>query len=125
VVLALLTLFALVGLSFLLYAEAEARTARLCREAESAMQPDVSPELLLSFFLSQLLYDVKDEGPGPDRCTASTTTRALATTSPSAGPDVCTARAPSPWSDSAKSRQPPATTSTWSITPVFGPRRAN
>lgn len=57
VVLVLLTLFAIVGLSFALYADAEAKSAQINREAEVAKQPDVDPEMLLSFFLGQLVYD--------------------------------------------------------------------
>lgn len=66
VVVALLTLFALVGLSFVLVAEAQGEAARLGRETQVTAQPDVNPETLLSFFLTQLLYDVKDEGQGLD-----------------------------------------------------------
>lgn len=64
VVVALLTLFAVVGLSFVLYAEAAAQAARLRREAENAVRPDVEPELLLAYFLGQLLYDAPDDGAG-------------------------------------------------------------
>ena len=64
VVVALLTLFAIVGLSFVLYAEAEARLAQTAREVENPSQPDGDPELLMSFFLGQLLYDVPDPTPG-------------------------------------------------------------
>ncbi len=60
VVLALLTLFALIGITFVLYADAEAAAARIAREAESQSAPDVEPELLLAYFLGQLLYDVDD-----------------------------------------------------------------
>lgn len=62
VVLALLALFALVGVTFVLYAEAEATAARIAREAQSLDAPDVEPELLLSHFLSQFIYDVDDTG---------------------------------------------------------------
>ena len=57
VVLILLTLFSIVALSFVLYADAEAKSAQINREAEVAKQPDVDPEMLLSFFLGQLVYD--------------------------------------------------------------------
>jgi hypothetical protein len=60
VVLALLTLFALVGLTFVLYANAEATAARVAREAETQQQADAEPESLLAYFLGQLLYDVDD-----------------------------------------------------------------
>jgi hypothetical protein len=60
VVLALLTLFATIGLTFVLYADAEATAARIAREAESQTAPNVDPELLLAYFLGQLIYDVDD-----------------------------------------------------------------
>ena len=60
VVLLLLTLFAAVGLTFALYAQSAAASARLAREAESQTKPDVEPELLLAYFLAQLIYDVDD-----------------------------------------------------------------
>lgn len=64
VVVALLTLFAIVGLSFVLYAEAEARAAQTARETEQPVRPDGDPELLFSYFLGQLLYDVPDDTTG-------------------------------------------------------------
>jgi uncharacterized protein (TIGR03118 family) len=60
VVLLLLTLFAVLGLTFALYAGSAAISARLAREAESQTRPDVEPEFLLAYFLGQLLYDVDD-----------------------------------------------------------------
>lgn len=60
VVLSLLTLFALVGITFVLYADAEAAAARVSREAETAQRADVPPEQALAFFLGQLIYDVND-----------------------------------------------------------------
>src|SRR5262249_40357944 len=64
VVLALLTLFALVGLSFVLYANAEAEASRLNREALNLYRPDMNPEVLLQYFLEQLVYDVPDNEAG-------------------------------------------------------------
>src|SRR6267378_3338552 len=61
VVLALLTLFAIVGISFVLYADAEAISERLIRETETQRVPDADPELLFSLFLSQLIFDVNDD----------------------------------------------------------------
>ncbi len=61
VVLVLLTLFAVVGLSFVLYADAEAKSAQIYREAEVQGRADMEPELLLSFFLGQLIYDADDQ----------------------------------------------------------------
>jgi hypothetical protein len=57
----LLTLFALVGVTFVFYADAAATSARLRREAESLSRPDAEPELLLAHFLGQLIFDVDDE----------------------------------------------------------------
>ena len=54
VVLSVITLFAIVGISFVLYAEAEAHASRLFREAEFRPEPD--PDYLLAFFLGQLVY---------------------------------------------------------------------
>jgi hypothetical protein len=62
VVLALLTLLALVGLSFVMYADSEATSARIAREAESVA--DANPDLLIGWFLGQFLYDVPDDVGG-------------------------------------------------------------
>jgi hypothetical protein len=64
VVLALLTLFAILGVTFVLYAQAEETAARVARDAESLTVPDMEPELLLALFLGQLLYDVGDDDVG-------------------------------------------------------------
>src|SRR5438128_10223031 len=64
VVLLMLTLFAIVGLTFVLYAGSAADSARLRLEAESRPQPDVEPELVFSHFLGQLLYDCLDDERG-------------------------------------------------------------
>ncbi len=64
VVLSLLTLFALVGVTFVLYADAEATAARVAREAQTFQVADVNPEVALSFFLNQLIYDVPDTVAG-------------------------------------------------------------
>jgi hypothetical protein len=64
VVVVLLSLFATVGVAFVLYAESEAAAARLSRDAESLDRADVPPEVLLNYFLGQLLYDVPDNDPG-------------------------------------------------------------
>src|SRR5260370_30510034 len=64
VVLALLTLFAIVGLSFVLYADAAAASARMFREAEAETRPDVNPEQLFAYFMAQLVYDLPDDERG-------------------------------------------------------------
>jgi hypothetical protein len=58
VVISMLTLFAIIGISFVLYAQSEATSARVNREAEQFPRPDVDPELLLSYFLQQFIYGV-------------------------------------------------------------------
>src|SRR5438105_820526 len=60
VVLILLTLFAIVGVSFALYTGAEAGAAQRYREAQVPVWADAEPELLASFFLGQLIYDTDD-----------------------------------------------------------------
>jgi hypothetical protein len=60
IVLAMLTLFAILGLSFVLYAESEAVSARLEREAQVASQADIAPDGLLNYFLGQFLYDTNN-----------------------------------------------------------------
>lgn len=60
VVLALLTLFAIVGITFVLYAQAQATAARIAREGETAQRADMPPEECLALFLGQFLYDVHD-----------------------------------------------------------------
>jgi hypothetical protein len=57
VVMAMLALFATVALSFVFYAESEATSARFGSQAQTLAQADAEPELLLSYFLSQLIYD--------------------------------------------------------------------
>jgi hypothetical protein len=68
VVLALLTLFAIVGISFVFYADAAAASSRIFREAESDDRPDVDPERLFTYFLGQLVYDVPDDETGIYSC---------------------------------------------------------
>ena len=63
VVIAMLALFASVGLSFVYYAEAEANIAAVGAQAEATKWggPDVEPEMLLSFFLGQLMLGTDDK----------------------------------------------------------------
>ncbi|MFL5243052.1 MAG: hypothetical protein ACJ8FY_13170 [Gemmataceae bacterium] len=65
VVLSLLTLFAIVGISFVLYADSEAEASRIFREAQAPVDPDVDPEMALAFFLGQMIYDSDDMAGGP------------------------------------------------------------
>src|SRR5262245_49685282 len=64
VVILFLALFAVVALTFVLYAESEAVTSRVRKEAETPRRAEVEPELLLSYFLQQLIYDVPDVRSG-------------------------------------------------------------
>src|SRR5713101_6137644 len=64
VVISLLTLFAIVGLSFVLYANAEANASKIYREAANQNQIDMEPELLFNMFLGPLLYDQPDDYTG-------------------------------------------------------------
>jgi hypothetical protein len=64
VVLSLLTLLALLGLTFVLYATASRESARVSLEAETLSRPDIDPEMLASYFLGQLLYDAPDDEGG-------------------------------------------------------------
>ncbi len=57
VVMAMLALFSTVALSFVFYAEAEATVSRYAAQAQTQAQAEIDPELLLSYFLSQLIYD--------------------------------------------------------------------
>ncbi len=60
VVIALLALFATVGLTVVFYAEAEAAASRAFRQAGSQTGVDVDPEQLLYYFLGQMIYDDDD-----------------------------------------------------------------
>lgn len=62
VVVSMLTLFAIVGLSFVMYAESEAQGSKLSREAQ--FRPEVQPDLLVAFALGQLIYDVDNNETG-------------------------------------------------------------
>jgi hypothetical protein len=65
VVLSLLTLFAVVGISFVLYADAEAESSRIFREAAAnPVVPDMDPEQAFAFIMSRLVYDVNDDASG-------------------------------------------------------------
>jgi hypothetical protein len=63
VVLALLTLFAILGLSFVFYADAEATSARIYREAQSLPPDPTDVTVYWKNFLGQLIYDVPDPAP--------------------------------------------------------------
>lgn len=64
VVLSLLTLFAIVGISFVLVSDSLALSSRIAKEAETTFRPDVSPESAFAQFLGQLVYDVEDDASG-------------------------------------------------------------
>lgn len=60
IVMAMLALFAGVALSFAFFADGEATLARISRDSERNTAPDAEPEMLLSYFLSQLIYEQDD-----------------------------------------------------------------
>ncbi len=64
VVLALLTLFAIVGITFVLVANSQETSARIARESESQSQPNFDAELALTMYLGQLIYDANDDASG-------------------------------------------------------------
>lgn len=63
VVLAMLTLFTILGISFVLVADAQAVSSRIAREAENETKPRLDGEAALAYALGQLLYDVNDNDP--------------------------------------------------------------
>jgi hypothetical protein len=65
VVLALLTLFAIIGVTFVLYATSEETASRVAKDSEELFTPNMEPELALSMFLGQLLYDLTDDAVTP------------------------------------------------------------
>jgi hypothetical protein len=62
VVLVMLTLFAVVGLAFVFYADSEAQSQRTAREATNIKLPEVDPEMAFAVFMNQLIYDAKVNG---------------------------------------------------------------
>src|SRR5262245_25251996 len=60
IVLALRAPFASVALSFVFYAEAEATASNYVSQAQTAGSADIEPELLLSYFLGQVIYGTED-----------------------------------------------------------------
>jgi hypothetical protein len=64
VVLAMLTLFTVVGITFVFLADSYATSARLAKEAENIIRPEIDPELAFSYALGQLNYDVPDDANG-------------------------------------------------------------
>src|SRR5205823_701826 len=65
IVVILLALFAVVGLSFMLYAESEATASRIYRESQAITNKnlaDIPAKDLLNYAMGQLLYDCRDDG---------------------------------------------------------------
>ena len=60
VVIAMLALFATVGLTFVFYAESVSLSARYNRNSVTSELRDIAPDRILSQFLSQLLFDTDD-----------------------------------------------------------------
>jgi hypothetical protein len=65
VVIAMLTIFAVVGVAFVYYADAERTAAKYSREATEGVQPSVDPENAFAYFLQQLIYGCSDGGRTP------------------------------------------------------------
>src|SRR5262245_9776649 len=57
IVMAMLALFAVIGLSFVFYAESESDASRFRRQAEAGDGYDILPEKLLAYALGQLIFD--------------------------------------------------------------------
>jgi hypothetical protein len=64
VVLTMLTLFAIVGLSFVLYADSTATAADYNLRGETTLRPDIDPQAALGMILSQIIYDLPDDSTG-------------------------------------------------------------
>ena len=64
VVVVLLTLFLVVGIAFVLYAESQATSARIYREATTYRDKYPTPEELMGWSLGSLIYDADDDVPG-------------------------------------------------------------
>jgi hypothetical protein len=64
VVLAMLTLFMVVGLTFVFYAETELESSQLGQQAANASVPDMEAELALSFALRQIIYGAPNDSTG-------------------------------------------------------------
>ncbi len=60
VVVAMLALFAALGLSFVYYAQSEADAARFSTQAQTQNFADIDPEFLMSYSLGQLIFGVDD-----------------------------------------------------------------
>src|SRR5262245_33586106 len=60
VVIAMLALFAALGLSFVYYAQAEADASLLSTQAQNQRIADIDPEFLMSYALGQLIHDAED-----------------------------------------------------------------
>jgi hypothetical protein len=66
VVITLLSLFAIVGLAFVMYANTEANASSAYRQSFSVPPTsiDIQPDLLLNYSMAQLIYDVPDDNTG-------------------------------------------------------------
>jgi hypothetical protein len=62
IVITMLTLFSIVGLSFVFYAESEGVASQLMSDTFNQTLPDADPESLLSFFLREFTYDTANTG---------------------------------------------------------------
>ena len=64
IVLALLALFTVVGVTFVLYASAEADSSRIVKESEQYYRMDIDPEQAIGLVLGPVIYDLPDDQKG-------------------------------------------------------------
>ena len=64
IVMSMLALFAVIGLSFVFYAESSAEASRFRRQAETLDLFDITPERLFSYALGQLIFDTDNPKSG-------------------------------------------------------------
>ena len=64
VVIVLLTLFLVIGIAFVLYAESQATSSRIFREATTYRDKYPTAEELMGWSLGNVIYDADDQLPG-------------------------------------------------------------
>jgi len=64
IVLVILSIFASIGLAFILYAESEAKSSSNFRESTDFRGPDLDPEMAFALFLQDLIFGNKDDASG-------------------------------------------------------------
>ena len=64
VVLAMLTMFTVIGITFVYLSDAIALASNNAKIAENILVPNIDPEAALSYVMGQLIYDVNDDNSG-------------------------------------------------------------